>query len=70
LSNFITSILDYLAPSLEHNITELNEKKGGPGRYRKRGMTMVGTKDKVSTLIYWRISRMARQRWHRKRGVV
>ena len=44
-------MLDYLAPSLEHNIMKLDEKKGGPGGYRKRGMTMVGTKDEASILI-------------------
>ncbi len=48
---------------------EVDEKKGGPGGHRKRGATMVGTKDEVSALIRWRISGMARQRWHRKRGV-
>jgi len=29
---------------------ELDEKKGGSGGHRKRGATMVGTEDEVSTL--------------------
>jgi hypothetical protein len=45
------STLNYLAPSLEHNITELDKKKDGPGGHRKRGTTIVGTKDEVSILI-------------------
>jgi hypothetical protein len=70
LSDFITSTLDYLTPSLEHNIMELDEKKGGLDGHRKRDATMIETKNEVSTLICWRIGGMARQRWHRKRGIV